>query len=144
MFHVVSRLPDEGREGSEMDEGPFNDREMEVDILLSLVPELTERHRSLVRDGDGEPGAAAVFGDLADVICGAALRGPRRPQTSKGPNGTVLRCLAAIEVVAERSLDADELVGWSFLDNLRPDITTWLRPWLGPRTTRILEQLDEG
>ena len=107
----------------------------EVARVLEAVPEFVDRYLTLVEMGDGEPGPGTVFDELADYLAGVlAGVGPFLP--------TLERCLAAVEEVAAHSPDADELVVWSFFDNLSPDDVRLLRPWLGPRTRALLDEVD--
>lgn len=99
----------------------------EVGLVLERVPEFTGRYLDLVAAADGDPGAAAAFVELADYVAGLAEAVERfRPP--------LLRCLAGVEAVAETSENAEELIVWSFFDNLSPDDVRRLDPWLGPAT----------
>ena len=49
----------------------------------------------------------------------------------------------AIERVAEASEDAEELVGWCFLDYLSLDTRRAVIPRLGPSTLSILETIED-
>ncbi len=53
------------------------------------------------------------------------------------------RCLTAVEQVASTSEDAEELVGWSFLDYLSLDTRRAVLPWLGPSTLAVLEAIED-
>jgi|HubBroStandDraft_1064217.scaffolds.fasta_scaffold1189051_1 hypothetical protein len=107
----------------------------EVAQLLERAPEFGDRYRELVAWADGDPGAAAVFAELADYVAGLVAEIERsRP--------TLERCLAGLEEVAGRSPDAEELVVWSFFDGLSPDDVGRLHPWLGPRTRALLDEAD--
>ncbi|HXX88928.1 MAG TPA: hypothetical protein VEI83_01735 [Acidimicrobiales bacterium] len=107
----------------------------EVIIVLRLVPEFAERYLTLVEEVDGDPGAVLAFTDLADFTAALARELDRRLPLLE-------RCLGAIEEVAATSPDADELVGWAFLDTLSPEETRALGPWLGPATRALLERLE--
>ncbi len=104
--------------------------------MLLAVPELADRYLALAEAADGHPGAAAVFDELADHV--AVLAGPG---AVAAPD--LDRCLAAVEHVAATSPDAEELVGWTFLDGLPPATRQWLRPRLGPATAALLAELDD-
>jgi hypothetical protein len=110
--------------------------ESEVSHVLEGTPGFADRYLELVEWADGDPGGAAVFAELADYV--AALLAELehfRP--------TLERCLAGVEKVAEYSEDAEELVIWSFFDNLSPDDVRRLEPWLGPRTRALLDEVDQ-
>jgi hypothetical protein len=47
-----------------------------------------------------------------------------------------------VEKVAETSEDAEELIVWSFFDNLSPDDVRRLDPWLGPATRALVDEAD--
>ena len=105
--------------------------------MLEAVPEFVERFTHLVEAADGDPGAPAAFCELADFV--ASLL------SSHGPSDTVLiRCLAAVEQVARESDDAEDLVGWSFLDSLCPEDLRRVTPWLGPLTLALVDELEAG
>jgi hypothetical protein len=107
----------------------------EVATVLEGVPEFLDRFLCLVEAADGEPGAPAAFCELADFVA-SLLSSPGRPR------GVLVRCLGSLEQVARESDDAEELVGWSFLDSLCPENLSRLAPWLGPCTLALAEQLD--
>ena len=124
-FHTLSWMSDEAET-----------RDPAVESVLATVPEFAGRYVELVHQVDAEPGAAAVFSELADFVADLAY----------DPDGRLPllgRCLAAVEAVAMASPDAVALVGWAFLDSLSPDEATALRPQLGPRTRELLDRLDE-
>ncbi len=104
----------------------------EVATILEAVPEFVDRYLELVEAVDGDPGAPATFTELADYLVG----------NGTGPGSSpavVARCMSAIERVARESNDAEELVGWAFLDCLSPEDRAHLGPWLGPRTLELAE-----
>ena len=106
----------------------------EVSLLLDQAPEFTDRYLELVEEADGDPGAAAAFVELADYVAGLASGLEQfRP--------ALVHCLGAVEKVAETSDNAEELIVWSFFDNLSPDDLRRLDLWIGPRTRSLL---DEG
>jgi hypothetical protein len=108
--------------------------EPEVRLLLQQVPEFAHRYLALVEAADGDPGAAAAFGELGDMVAEMAAQLARfEPLLS--------RVLAAVEEVAS-SGDAEELVGGAFLDGLSPDDLRLLGPWLGPATRAVVDDLD--
>ena len=107
----------------------------EVVLVLDQAPEFTDRYLGLVESADGDPGAAATFVELADYVAGlVAALAQFRP--------ALMHCLGAIEKVAESSENAEELVVWSFFENLSPDDVRRLDLWLGPRTRSLLDEAD--
>ncbi|HUC36290.1 MAG TPA: hypothetical protein VMR97_04120 [Acidimicrobiales bacterium] len=110
---------------------------VEVATILECVPEFADRFLDLVEAADGDPGAPAVFVELADFVVTLDSRRPERA-------GLVARCLACVERVARCSDQALELVGWSFLDGLCPEDLERLHPWLGPSTLALAAQIEEG
>ena len=107
----------------------------EVDLILRAVPEFAGAYLELVAAHDGDPGAAAAFAELAEFAAALAVEMERfRP--------LLTRMLAGVEQVAARSEDAEEVVGWGFLDNLSPDDLRRLEPWIGPATKALLEELE--
>jgi len=104
--------------------------------VLRTAPEFTGRYLELVEEADGDPGTALAMSALAEFVAELAAALDR-------PGPVLERCLAAVEEVAAMVPDARELVGWAFLDSLTPEETVLLRPWLGPRTTALLDALDE-
>lgn len=117
--------------------GPLPDEtEPEVVTMLLAVPELVPTYIRLVEAADGDPGAAAFFEEAADWVGGLVDR-------AVGERATIQRCLTAVEQVARTSPDAEELVGWSFLDGLAPTQRAALAPLLGPRTRSIAATVDD-
>lgn len=112
------------------------DTEPEVVTLLLALPELVPAYIQLVEAADGDPGAAAVFEEAAAWV-GAAV------ERVAGQQAALRRCLAAVEQVARTSPEAEELVGWSFLDQLPPPQRQVLAPLLGSRTRALARELDE-
>lgn len=109
--------------------------EPEVATILRHVPEFAPRYLAMVEEADGDPGAVATFGELADFT--AEVVGHLA-----GLRPLLRRVLAGVEEVAADSPDAKELVGWAFLDSLSPAEQELLRPWLGPATADTLAHLD--
>jgi hypothetical protein len=107
----------------------------EVDRLLDEVPELADRYLALAEAADGDPGAAAAFGELGELVAEIAAQLARLEPV-------LIRVLGAVEQVASSSEDAEELVGGAFLDSLTPDDLRRLEPWLGPATRAVADDLD--
>ena len=107
----------------------------EVATILRHVPEFAPRYLAMVEQADGDPGAVATFGELAEFAAEIAGR-------LEGLTPVLLRVLAGLEEVAAQSPDAVELVGWAFLDSLSPTEQELLRPWLGPATRETLALLE--
>src|ERR1700746_2124042 len=76
----------------------------EVELLLHEVPEFAERYVALAEAADGDPGAAAAFGELGELAAEMAAQLARLEPL-------LCRVLAAVEEVASTSDDAEELVG---------------------------------
>lgn len=108
----------------------------EVTSLLTVIPEFLGRYLELVELADDDPGAAETFRELAafveELVAGLEQFRP-----------LLIRCLDAVEKVASDSDDAQELVGWSFLDYLSLDARRTVLPWLGPRTLAIQEEIED-
>lgn len=107
----------------------------EVHTILEAVPEFAARFVDLVEEMDGDPGGAAAFEALADFAAELALAVDRFSPVLE-------RTMAGIEAVAGSSPDAEELVGWAFLDSLSPDDLRRLGPWTGPATRRLIDTLE--
>lgn len=107
----------------------------DVARVLEAAPECADRYLELVESTDGDPGAAAVFVELAEYV-GALVAGIERFRPA------LERCLAGVDRVAESSVDAEDLVVWAFFDNLSPDDVRRLGPWLGPQTRALLGEVD--
>jgi hypothetical protein len=109
--------------------------EPEVAVILAATPGFVDRYLDLVEAADGDPGMAATLTELADYVAGLA--------TEIGRLGPALaQCLAGVESVAAGSDDAAEVVAWAFLDSLSPDDRRGVVGWLGPRTRRLLRDVD--
>jgi hypothetical protein len=109
--------------------------EPEVAVVLREVPQFAGRYVALAGQADGDPGAAAVFEELAD-FAGELLR------VLGGAQPCLARLLGAVEEVASTSADAEELVGGAFLDNLGPDELRLLERSMGPATRAIRDGLE--
>ncbi|MGH9028531.1 MAG: DUF7674 family protein [Acidimicrobiales bacterium] len=107
----------------------------ETRVLLEFVPEFRDRYLELVEGADGDPGAAAAFNELAEFVS-SIIAGPASADAVLG------RCFEALEAVACESEEAEELVGWVFLDSLSSEDLQRLRPWMGPRTLAVAESLQ--
>jgi hypothetical protein len=108
----------------------------EVKTLLREVPEFADRYLDLVEAADGLPGENEAFCALAEFVSELAVGLENfRP--------VLTRCLGAVEQVASTSEDAEELIGWSFLDYLSLDARRALLPWFGPRTFAMLEAIED-
>ena len=115
--------------------GP-HDRSAEIRTLLEVVPEFRGRYLELVELADDDTGPAEAFCELADFVAELVLGLEQfRP--------LLTRCLAAVEQVASTCDDAEELVGWSFLDYLSTDTRRIVLPWLGPSTLAVLEAIED-
>lgn len=110
--------------------------DIEVATILEAVPEFRDRYLALVEEFDDHPGAPGTLSELAEYVSDLAA--------GIDEYGPVLsRCFAAIEEIARTSDDAEELVGWSFLDYLSIDARRAVLPWVGPETLKILEVIEE-
>jgi hypothetical protein len=109
-----------------------------VTVVLAQVPEFETAYLDLVSAFDDAPGGPAVFTELADFVASRlAWMETDRP--------VLERTLRAIETVAdEQDGESAELVGYAFLDSLSPVDRERIRPWLGPRTRSLLDELDGG
>ena len=106
----------------------------DVQTVLECVPGFAPRYQQLVVECDGDPGPAVVLEELAELVAELADQLEQaQPQLAA--------CLAAVEVVADGSDAAEELVGFSFLDTLSPAAVQRLRPLFGPATTAVLTRL---
>ena len=123
--------PPDDRPDNEPDGPPDED----VVAVLEAVPEFLPRYLALAEAADGDPGTAVAFEELADFAAELALSLERhRP--------VLARVMAGVEAVAQRSPEADEVIGWAFLDCLSPDDLRRLEPWLGPATRAVLEAME--
>lgn len=108
--------------------------DFETRAILEAVPEFVGRFLNLLAQADADPGAAAVFTELADFIACEIAQG--------GGSATVLaRCTVGLEQVAAESEDAEELVTWAFFDHLCAADLRVLEPWLGPLARSLLDRL---
>jgi hypothetical protein len=109
-----------------------------VAVVLHEVPEFETAYLDLVTAFDDAPGGPAVFTELADFVSS-------RLAWMEADRPVLERTLRAIEVVADsQDSESTELVGYAFLDSLSPIDRDRIRPWLGPRTRLLLDELDSG
>jgi hypothetical protein len=106
--------------------------------LRQAVPELEDRYGELVDIYEDDLGADIVFGELADLVNDVALG-------KEGDEALLERCLDVVESLAETSdRDADEIVGFYFLDQLSPGTLTRVTSRLGEQTLDVLDRLESG
>lgn len=111
--------------------------EPSIAVLLHQVPEFEPVYLDLVSTFDDAPGEAVVFTELADFVAS-------RLTAVETDRPVLERALGAIEIVAEgEDIESAELIGYAFLDSLSPLDRDRIRPWLGPRTRSLLEELDD-
>jgi hypothetical protein len=108
-----------------------------VTVLLEGVPEFGPAFLALVEAFDDDPGGPAVFTELADFVA-------ERLVAIEAERPVLERALAAVESVAKRGGDAQELVGYAFLESLSPEDLRLITPWLGTATRSLLDDLDAG
>jgi hypothetical protein len=129
----VPRSPVDGA-GSGVD---FPD-DQAVAVVLDQVPEFETAYLDLVSTFDDAPGGPAVFTELADFVAS-------RLAWMEADRPVLERTLRAIEIVADgQDGESVALVGYAFLDSLAPIDRDRIRPWLGPRTRSLLDELDGG
>ncbi len=117
--------------------GDFPD-DPSVAVLLHHVPEFEPAYLDLVSAFDDAPGEAVVFTELADFVAS-------RLNAIETDRPVLERTLGAIEIVADgQDVESAELVGYAFLDSLSPLDRDRIRPWLGPRSRSLLEELDDA
>jgi hypothetical protein len=105
--------------------------------LLRRLPEFGPTYRELVEAFDDDPGGPVVFTELADFVSDHLV-------TAASDQRLLARALAAVEAIAGRDDDVSELIAYAFLDSLSPDDRHLIRPWLGPATRWLLDQLEVG
>jgi len=106
--------------------------------LRQAVPEMEDRYLELVDIYEDDLGADVVFGELADLVNDIVL-GREDDEALLG------RCLDVVESLAERGdPDADEIVGFYFLDMLSPGTLARITSSLGEHTLDVLDRLESG
>lgn len=109
-----------------------------VSDLREVVPEIEQRYHDLVDIYEDDIGADVVFGALADLVNDMVLGG-------KGDEAVLDRCLDFMESLAEMGdPDADEIVGFYFLDMLSPGTLARVTSRLGEGTSDVLDRLESG
>jgi hypothetical protein len=106
--------------------------------LRQAVPELDDRYLELVDIHEDDLGADVVFGELADLVDDIVLG-------RDGDEALLGRCLDVVESLAETGdPDADEIVGFYFLDQLSPGTLTRVTSSLGEHSLDVLDRLESG
>ncbi|HWE69720.1 MAG TPA: hypothetical protein VG205_05125 [Acidimicrobiales bacterium] len=113
------------------------DEDPSVTVLLEEVPEFGPAFLALVELFDDDPGGPAVFTELADFVS-------ERLVAIEAERPVLERTLAAVESVARAGGDAQDLVGYAFLESLSPEDLRLITPWLGAATRSLLDDLDAG
>jgi hypothetical protein len=109
-----------------------------VDELRQTVPELEDRYGELVDIYEDDLGADVVFGELADLVNDVVLG-------KEGDEALLDRCLDVVESLAETGeRDADEIVGFYFLDQLSPGALARITSRLSEHTLDVLDRLETG
>jgi hypothetical protein len=109
-----------------------------VDELRQTVPELEDRYGELVDIYEDDLGADVVFGELADLVNDVVLG-------KEGDEALLDRCLDVVESLAETGEpDADEIVGFYFLDQLSPGALARITSRLSEHTLDVLDRLETG
>jgi hypothetical protein len=124
-------------------DGPLNPNDIawadgpEVLELIRGVPAFVARYLDLIEQADGLPGSEVAFTEFADFVSElASLPNPGQPTG-------LAECMRTIEKVAATSEDAEDLIGWSFLDYLSLDARRAVLAVLGPVTRKILETVED-
>jgi hypothetical protein len=106
--------------------------------LRQAVPELEDRYDELVDIYEDDLGADVVFGELADLVSDVVVG-------KEGGEALLDRCLDVVESLAETGdPDADEIVGFYFLDQLSPGALNRVTSRLGEHTLDVLDRLESG
>ena len=106
--------------------------------LRQAVPELEDRYLELVDIYEDDLGADVVFGELADLVDDVVLG-------KQGDEALLDRCMDVVESLAELGdPDADEIVGFYFLDQLSPGTLSRVTSRLGEHTLDVLDRLESG
>jgi hypothetical protein len=106
--------------------------------LRQAVPELEDRYLELVDIYEDDLGADVVFGELADLVNDIVLG-------RDGDEALLGRCRDVVESLAETGdPDADEIVGFYFLDRLSPGTLARVTSSLGEHTLDVLDRLESG
>lgn len=114
-----------------------------LEVLIDLVPELAGRCAELVALYEDCLRAPLVFAELAALM--AQVLNDKRALDGTGAGDLVGRCCDAIERIAAHDPDdAIELVGFSVLANFTEQDLARARPWMGPCTEAVLEDLQAG
>jgi hypothetical protein len=109
-----------------------------VDELRQAVPELEDRYDGLVDIYEDDLGADVVFGELADLVNDVVLG-------KEGDDALLDRCLDVVESLAETGEpDADEIVGFYFLDQVSPGVRARITSRLGEHTLDVLDRVESG
>jgi hypothetical protein len=109
-----------------------------VDELRQAVPELEDRYDGLADIYEDDLGADVVFGELADLVNDVVLG-------KEGDDALLDRCLDVVESLAERGEpDADEIVGFYFLDQVSLGVRARITSRLGEHTLDVLDRLESG
>jgi hypothetical protein len=106
--------------------------------LRQAVPELEDRYGELVGIYEDDLGADVVFGELADLVNDVVLG-------KEGDEALLERCLEVVESLSETGdRDADEIVGFYFLDQLSPGALSRVTSQLGEHTLDVLDRMESG
>lgn len=109
-----------------------------IAAMRQAVPEMEDRYLDLVDIYEDDVGADVVFGALADLVNDIVLG-------HEHDERVLTRCLDVVESLAELGdPDADEIVGFFFLDLLSPGTLAGVTSSLGEHTLGVLDRLESG
>jgi hypothetical protein len=104
-----------------------------VKLLRSEVPDFEDHYLDLIDIYDEDLTPEIVFMELADFVANLV--------TGAGSDGSLERCLAAIEQVAATTDEGGDLVAYSFLNELPAWTRAPVMEHLGPVGARLAERL---
>lgn len=108
-----------------------------IKVLLETLPEFEGNYLDLVEIYDEDLTPQVVFNELAEMVSNLL--------EDEEDEDLLERCFQAVEAVAGTpGVDAVEVVSYSFLEALRPDVRELADSWFGPTTVLLLEDLAAG
>jgi hypothetical protein len=106
-----------------------------VRVLLKALPEFETNYLDLVEIYDEDLTPQVVFSELAEMVSDLLEEDEDEELLES--------CFQAVETVATTpGVDVAEVIGYAFLQGMRPSARELADSWAGPTTASVLQELD--
>jgi hypothetical protein len=107
-------------------------------LLRRAVAAFEERYLDLLTIYDEDLTPAVVFAELAELVSALA-----DSDSDESGEAVLEECFSAVEaILCLADFDAEEIIGWSFFDQLPSSVLDHLSPYLGPHAEEFLRERE--